>query len=97
MSSWVSARLRSHRSLNRPVLIMRAPESAKNDLHPLTQSTEESPSKAFALLYNIIRRNKSVKYFAGLGVFFAGIFGSCVGVTTYSENIGVINVTKVRD
>ena len=32
----------------------------------------------------------------GLGCIIAGMFGSGTGTTSYSENIGAIGVTKVR-
>lgn len=34
--------------------------------------------------------------FAGFGSFLSGIFGPGVGMTTHTENIGVIGVTRVK-
>uniref|UniRef100_A0A914WAV6 Solute carrier family 23 member 2 n=1 Tax=Plectus sambesii TaxID=2011161 RepID=A0A914WAV6_9BILA len=55
--------------------------------HACARISDERPPPAHAVNRGVL--------IEGVGVLLAGLFGSGVGVTTYSENIGVINITKV--
>uniref|UniRef100_A0A914VR99 Solute carrier family 23 member 1 n=1 Tax=Plectus sambesii TaxID=2011161 RepID=A0A914VR99_9BILA len=54
--------------------------------HACARISDERPPPAHAVNRGVL--------IEGVGVLLAGLFGSGVGVTTYSENIGVINITK---